>query len=351
MSAARLAAGRAYAQSLGLELGGNGYEFAAAHNLKGLYTYKSGKFKGMAFFGTGGTATEEIAPYDDGNKYRVLVLPEGIPPSESVAMTEEGFQAEQGARYRVLKQGVLKKKKKQLSVSNRRLTILEERPQGSFLAYFDTTAEGECGEQKGELPLAGALVQQEGDKFVITVIVPEHKNCGQPISFVCASEQEAAEWDATIGRSQGLLGPRWRITSDTAPTEWAAGAKECALGEHGAKYAKCRGPLTEPEARAIAEGLGFSLGGGGFPWSGNTFVKGLYAYDSTGGGTGKYSHCAYFGMGGTDSMALCPITKPGTYRPFLDRPDGPGPGGTQVIDGVPPPFSFLDRIFLTIMLV
>jgi hypothetical protein len=45
----------------GLELGGGGTEFAGDYGTKGLYTYTLGKYKGMAFFGTGGTAAEESA--------------------------------------------------------------------------------------------------------------------------------------------------------------------------------------------------------------------------------------------------------------------------------------------------
>jgi hypothetical protein len=243
------------------------------------------------------------------------------------------FEAAEHAHFRILKEGLLKKKKKRLSVSNRRLTLLEERPTGSFLAYHDATPDGERGEQKGELPLSGALVQQADDKFVVTVTLAGHKNCGRPITFVCASQAEAVGWAAAIRDSVGL-GERWKYRSDVPPTEWAAGARDYVTGPNGAKYAKCKGPLAEDEARVLVQGLGLSLGGGGYGWSGDFFVKGLYVYDSTGGGTGRYAHCAYFGTGGTDSQVLGPVTKPGMYRPFLERPDGPTSSGTNVIDGV-----------------
>ena len=81
---------------MGLELGGLGTEFAGKtlplprvstvpswrrpclslrlpgpFGVKGLYTYKHGNYKGHAYFGTGGTAAAEVAPYDNGNKVRV----------------------------------------------------------------------------------------------------------------------------------------------------------------------------------------------------------------------------------------------------------------------------------------
>jgi len=46
---------------LGLELGGDGYSFAGSYSTKGCYTYKSGDKKGIAYFGTGGSASEEKA--------------------------------------------------------------------------------------------------------------------------------------------------------------------------------------------------------------------------------------------------------------------------------------------------
>ena len=40
---------------LGLELGGNGYKFADKHSTKGCYAYDDEKYKGMAYFGIGGS--------------------------------------------------------------------------------------------------------------------------------------------------------------------------------------------------------------------------------------------------------------------------------------------------------
>ncbi len=63
-------AARDIVQALGLELGGAGFEFAGDYKQKGLYAYKSGKYTGMAYFGTGGTEEEMLAPIVDDNKYR-----------------------------------------------------------------------------------------------------------------------------------------------------------------------------------------------------------------------------------------------------------------------------------------
>jgi len=45
-------------QRWGLQLGGGGKEFAGAYETKGCYAYRSGEFKGMAFYGTGGSWRE-----------------------------------------------------------------------------------------------------------------------------------------------------------------------------------------------------------------------------------------------------------------------------------------------------
>jgi hypothetical protein len=65
----------AYAESVGLQLGGNGIPFSGDFGRKGLYSYRSGPYTGMAFFGTGGSEAEETALFDDGNKHRVDALP------------------------------------------------------------------------------------------------------------------------------------------------------------------------------------------------------------------------------------------------------------------------------------
>jgi len=50
----------AAAQAKGLQLGGAGYDFAGPYGTKGCYTYGSGKYKGMVYFGTGGTEDEMV---------------------------------------------------------------------------------------------------------------------------------------------------------------------------------------------------------------------------------------------------------------------------------------------------
>ena len=61
----------ARAQTLGLSLGGNGYAFAGSYSTKGCYSYSSGSYEGMAFFGTGGTEAQ-MATALTGSKYRPL---------------------------------------------------------------------------------------------------------------------------------------------------------------------------------------------------------------------------------------------------------------------------------------
>ena len=74
MAEAAVSSASAYAESMGLQLGGNGVPFSGDFGRKGLYSYRNGPYAGMAFFGTGGSEAEETAPFDDGNKHRVDAL-------------------------------------------------------------------------------------------------------------------------------------------------------------------------------------------------------------------------------------------------------------------------------------
>ena len=60
--------------SAGLKLGGGGYKFADNHATKGCYAYKTGSYKGMAFYGLGGSEKDISVGFSrDSSIYR----PEG----------------------------------------------------------------------------------------------------------------------------------------------------------------------------------------------------------------------------------------------------------------------------------
>ena len=58
------------AKALGLVVGGAGYDFEGSWGTKGLYAYRSGKYSGHAYFGTGGSDEDRLEPEDDDDKYR-----------------------------------------------------------------------------------------------------------------------------------------------------------------------------------------------------------------------------------------------------------------------------------------
>ena len=58
------------AKALGLMVGGAGYDFEGSWGTKGLYAYRSGKYSGHAYFGTGGSDEDRLEPEDDDDKYR-----------------------------------------------------------------------------------------------------------------------------------------------------------------------------------------------------------------------------------------------------------------------------------------
>ena len=65
------AACAAAAEAAGLAIGGAGYPMAGNWASKGCYAYTSGKYEGMAFYGTGGDADAMAADVAD-PKYRVM---------------------------------------------------------------------------------------------------------------------------------------------------------------------------------------------------------------------------------------------------------------------------------------
>ena len=63
---------RDVALKLGLQLGGNNFAFAGpkANGYQlGCYTYKSGPYKGIAFYGRGGDHNEMSKPFDENSDY------------------------------------------------------------------------------------------------------------------------------------------------------------------------------------------------------------------------------------------------------------------------------------------
>ena len=68
------------AQSLGLQGGGKGANFAGDYPIKGLYAYSGGSYNQIAYFGTGGTPSQMITPIAQkwtplGDVYRPVANP------------------------------------------------------------------------------------------------------------------------------------------------------------------------------------------------------------------------------------------------------------------------------------
>merc|ERR1712032_1168090 len=83
-----VAEGRTLAQQLGLQLGGAGCAFEGNYGVKGLYAYSAGKYKGMAFFGTGGTPEQMRQPTKTSEQYRPMKAPvPNLPMKAQVPMT------------------------------------------------------------------------------------------------------------------------------------------------------------------------------------------------------------------------------------------------------------------------
>ena len=78
---------------LGLQVGGAGYDFEGKWKDKGLFAYHTGKYAGCAYFGTGGTADEELQQKGSKDKYRLW---------KSMTPTCQTLYVKSGARLRLL---------------------------------------------------------------------------------------------------------------------------------------------------------------------------------------------------------------------------------------------------------
>ena len=59
-----------FARALGLNVGGAGHPFVGNWQTKGFYAYRSGKYSGIAYFGSGGSEHERLAYPSESEKYR-----------------------------------------------------------------------------------------------------------------------------------------------------------------------------------------------------------------------------------------------------------------------------------------
>ena len=59
-----------FARALGLQVGGAGHPFVGDWGTKGLFAYCSGKYSGMAYFGSGGDERSRLTIPHESDKYR-----------------------------------------------------------------------------------------------------------------------------------------------------------------------------------------------------------------------------------------------------------------------------------------
>lgn len=59
-----------FARALGLMVGGAGHPFVGNWGVKGLYAYRSGRYQGIAYFGTGGNERDRLTMPHESEKYR-----------------------------------------------------------------------------------------------------------------------------------------------------------------------------------------------------------------------------------------------------------------------------------------
>ena len=83
----------AAADAQGLQQGGAGYGFAGPYGTKGCYSYNSGKYKGMAYFGRGGTESE-MAAVPAPPKYRIPCGPNAAPTAPPTGPSPELLAAQ-----------------------------------------------------------------------------------------------------------------------------------------------------------------------------------------------------------------------------------------------------------------
>ena len=80
------------AEAAGFQIGGGGYAFAGSWSTKGCYMYNSGKYEGMAFFGTGGDAAAMSASVAE-PKVRVMCPAPEPAPAPAVQVCKRTISA------------------------------------------------------------------------------------------------------------------------------------------------------------------------------------------------------------------------------------------------------------------
>jgi len=86
------------AETLGLKLGTSRIKFAGSYRTKGLYSYKTGRHEGVAFFGQGGSDEDKTKALDD-PKYRPKLITVTDPDDDYPADPDDEYPADPDDEY------------------------------------------------------------------------------------------------------------------------------------------------------------------------------------------------------------------------------------------------------------
>lgn len=235
------------ALEMGLKLGGFGFGFAGHYPTKGCYFYESGKYKGIAFYGIGGSEAQQSNP---------LTLPQKRVTSVQCSAVPKPCSESENCKSAALKLGLRLGSKNHYFIGN----------YGTKGCYFY-----ESGEYAGSAFYGtGGSVEEKGSKLTLPQI--------RVADIQCSGEITPTNIPT--------------ITTTATPTDDPIKRKQKACSE-------------KENCKSAALKLGLRIGGKGYSFAGNYKTKGCYFYAS-----GKYAGIAYYGTGGSTAEKSTILTLP-----------------------------------------
>jgi len=246
------------ALEMGLKLGGFGFAFDGHYPTKGCYFYESGKYKGIAFYGIGGTKEIQSSP---------LTLPQKRVTGVQCHAVTKPCSERENCKSAALKLGLRLGSKHQFFVGNYGTKGCYFYESGNFAgsAFYGT----------------GGSIEEKRRKLALPQIRVADVQCG-------------GEMYTATPTSNPTMMPTYipTMTPTATPTDDPANPKPKACSE-------------KENCKNAALKLGLRIGGKGYSFAGNYRTKGCYFYAS-----GKYAGFAYYGTGGSIAEKSTILTFP-----------------------------------------
>ena len=214
----------AAADAQGLQQGGAGYDFAGPFRTKGCYSYDSGKYQGMAYFGTGGTESE-MAAVPAPPKYRIPCAPSS--PNMPPPVGENDPNQQQGIAVNSEVEGDAQCNTEdscEAAAVAQGLTYVDAKPNRATMGCYTYSS----GNYAGSVYFGKGGTDEENNAVLDP---PKYRFCG-PNKTDPTSAQYIAEEKEAACRSEAIqaciTGNLWEVTNPGMDANWI-----CKTTDHG----------------------------------------------------------------------------------------------------------------------